>query len=93
MILGHLLRTAPKPDRQRVVKILSKNRDQKTQKEVDWVINRMTHYGSVNYARNIARKYRDASRKIFDTKLNFLSKEPARSELKKLIDFILERKY
>lgn len=93
LILGHLLRTASKPDRQKVVKILSKNRDQKNQNEVDWIINRMIYYGSINYAQEIARKYRGVAREIFDTKLDFLSKEPARSELKELIDFILERKY
>lgn len=93
LILGHLLRTASKPDRKRVVKILSKNRDRKTKNEVDWIINRMVHYGGVNHAQEIARKYRDTAREIFDTKLDFLSKEPARSELKELTNFILERKY
>lgn len=93
LILGHLLRTASKLDRQKVIKILSKNRDHKTQNEVDWIIDKMIHYGNISYAQNIAGKYRDAAREIFDTKLDFLSKEPARSELKKLINFILERKY
>jgi geranylgeranyl diphosphate synthase type II len=93
LMLGHLLRNASKPDRNRIVKILSKNRDQKTQKEVDWIIDRMMYYGSTDHAQNIAKKYRDRARKIFDTKLSFLKHEPARTELKDLIDFILERKY
>ena len=31
------------------------------------------------------------ARKIFDTELTFLKNQPAREELKELIDFILER--
>lgn len=93
LILGHLLRTASKPDRQKVVKILSKDRDQKSQKEVDWIISKMNEYKSIKYTRNIAKTYRDKARDIFDKKLRFLSKEPARSNLRELIDFILERKY
>ncbi len=93
MILGHLLRTASKPDRPKIVKVLSKNRNCKTQKEVDWIIDRMIHYDSIGYAENMAKKYRDKAKQIFDNKLEFLKREPARSNLKELMNFILERKY
>ncbi|HET7099083.1 MAG TPA: polyprenyl synthetase family protein [Patescibacteria group bacterium] len=45
----------------------------------------------VEYTKTLAGKERNTAREIFDTKLGFLSNEPARSELKELIDFILER--
>lgn len=93
LILGHLLRSAKVSDRNKIIGILSKTREQKTQKEVNWILNKMVEYKSVDYARNIARDYKDMARKIFDTKLDFLKHEPARSQLKELIDFILERKY
>jgi geranylgeranyl diphosphate synthase type II len=93
LILSHLLRSANPTDRKKIIKILKKTSEQKTQKEVDWVIGKMLQYGSINYAQTVAKKYRDKAREIFDTKLKFLSREPARSELKELIDFILERKY
>ena len=47
----------------------------------------------INYARKLAEKEKQKAVEIFENKLNFLSREPARNELKKLIDFILERKY
>ena len=47
----------------------------------------------VPYARMQATEAKTKALEIFDTKLGFLSKEPARTELKELIDFILERKY
>ncbi len=93
LILGHLLRTTSKNDRKKIIEILSRTREQKTQKEVDWVIDRMMHYGSIKYAQKIAEKYRDMASEIFDNKLDFLKSEPARSQLKELTDFILERKY
>ncbi len=50
LILGHLLRTVNKNDKKKLVEVLSKTREQKTQKEVDWVIGRMMHYSSIKYA-------------------------------------------
>ncbi|MCX6704243.1 MAG: polyprenyl synthetase family protein [Candidatus Woesebacteria bacterium] len=47
----------------------------------------------VPYARKMALEEKNKALEIFDKKLGFLSKESARSELKELIDFILERKY
>ena len=45
------------------------------------------------YARKLVLEEKNKALEIFDKKLGFLSKEPARSKLKELIGFILERKY
>ncbi len=47
----------------------------------------------VPYARKLALDAKTKALEIFDKKLGFLSKEPARSELKELVNFVLERKY
>lgn len=47
----------------------------------------------IEYTRKLAIKMKQKARNIFDKDLKFLSHEPARSELKELIDFILDRKY
>lgn len=47
----------------------------------------------VEYTRKLAEEMKQTARDIFDKDLGFLSQEPARNELKELIDFILERKY
>lgn len=47
----------------------------------------------IPFTRKLALENRTKALEIFDKKLGFLSKEPARGELKELIDFILERKY
>jgi geranylgeranyl pyrophosphate synthase len=45
------------------------------------------------YTKKLATEAKTKAREIFDKELGFLKNEPARSELKELIDFILERKY
>jgi len=47
----------------------------------------------VKYTKKLAIKEKDLAREIFDRDLKFLSHEPARTKLKELIEFILERKY
>lgn len=47
----------------------------------------------IAYTKKLAVKEKAKAKEIFDKELGFLSKEPARTELKELIDFILERKY
>lgn len=47
----------------------------------------------VVYARKLAEKEKQIASEIFEKKLDFLCHEPARGELRELINFILERKY
>lgn len=47
----------------------------------------------IEFAKKLAKKEKDIAKNIFETDLKFLSKEPARSKLIELIDFILERDY
>jgi geranylgeranyl diphosphate synthase, type II len=47
----------------------------------------------VEYTKKLAKEMKDKAKEIFDNKLKFLSHEPAKKELKELIDFILERSY
>jgi geranylgeranyl diphosphate synthase type II len=91
ILLGHLLRNSNKADREKLEKILEKNRDNKTKREVEWTINKLEDYGSINYAKALARNLKERSLSIYEKDLTFLSKNPARKKLKCLIDFVLER--
>lgn len=91
LVLGHLLRNSSLSDKKKVLQLLNKNRREKTQKEIEWIIAKMKKYGSIDYAKKNARKLKDEALKIFEKDLKFLSREPARNELKTLINFILER--
>jgi geranylgeranyl pyrophosphate synthase len=43
------------------------------------------------YAKKLAVKEKESARRIFDQDLEFLAKEPARTKLKEIMEFILER--
>ena len=91
VILGHLLRRSNKKDRDRINEILKKKREKKSQAEVDWVIGKMHGYGSIDYAKDLAKIHKQRAEKIFEKDLKFLSGQPARDQMKSLITFILER--
>jgi geranylgeranyl diphosphate synthase type II len=92
-ILGHLLRNADKKDKKKLTLILKKSREEKTKNEVDWVIKKMHEYGSIKYARKLAKKLKQKALRIFEENLKFLSHQPARENLETLIHFVLEREY
>jgi geranylgeranyl diphosphate synthase type II len=93
IILGHLLRNSNKMDRKKLEIILGKKRNEKTKEEVMWVINKMDDYGSISYAKGLAKELKEESLHIFEEELTFLSKEPAREKLKCLINFVLDRNH
>jgi len=92
VMLGHLLRKADKNDLEKVKQILSKSREQKSEEEVLFVIDKMHSYGSIKYGEQKATEFKQQALKVFEEKLGFLNKEPGRSKLKAAVEFILERK-
>ncbi len=93
VILGHLLRSAKPDDRKKIIKILSRGRGIKTQAEVDWIIKKMHEYKSIEYAKQLAKKFKKSAQKIFENEMKFLGKQPYRNHLSEIITFILEREY
>jgi geranylgeranyl diphosphate synthase type II len=91
--LIHLLRSASKPELKKIKKILAKPRNEKSSKEVLWIIELMRKYGSINYAQTLAEKLARKSIQFFDTKLSFLKYNPARKQLRNGIFFMAERKF
>lgn len=91
IVLGHLLRTARPRDWQRIVRIMAKPREKKTESEVSWMLEKMEEYGSIDYSKGVAAKLNQEALSIFDKDLGFLKHQPARSNLRLLVEFILTR--
>lgn len=91
VMLEHLLKTSNSTDRNKLERILNKNRSTKSKEEVDWVIQKMNSYKSIDYAKGVAKIHKEKAEDIFDNKLDFLSHNPERKQLRSLIDFILNR--
>jgi geranylgeranyl diphosphate synthase type II len=93
IMLMHLLRVAKGKDRTRVRDIMGKGREEKTAVEVEWVIEKMKESGSLDYSRRLAEDLAARALAVFEEKLGFLSRQPARSQLQAGINFILKRDY
>jgi geranylgeranyl diphosphate synthase type II len=91
VMLTHLFQNISGQDKDEFLKIMSKSRDQKTEFEVKWTIEMMNKYGSIDFAKKILNEFQNQAYSLFDTNLKFLSKEPARSYIKSIIDFIATR--
>jgi geranylgeranyl diphosphate synthase type II len=91
IMLAHFLRQIRVRDRVRVEEILAKTREQKTEEEVKWMIEKMKECGSLDYGRRIAKDFATKAMEVFEDKLKFLSCQPARNQLMAGIDFILKR--
>lgn len=92
LMLIHLLRSLPDNEREKVLEVFQKTRDQKTPQDVELVIKLMKKYGSIEYSQKVAEDFMKKALEIFQTRLTFLSYDPARSELEAGINFILNRK-
>lgn len=93
VLLIHLLKSASSKDRKKLIAILEKSRVEKSEQNVRWLVSKMHEYGSVEYARGLAFKWRDKAKSYFESNLGFISREPYRQHLLTLVDFITERKY
>lgn len=91
VLLGHLIRNANRIDLIKLKRILNKPREKKTQDEVDWIIEKMMEYKSIDYAKNMAGFYKRKALKMFELELTFLKEKEARKKLAILIHFVLER--
>jgi len=93
IMLSHLLRTIKGQEKKKLLQIMKKTRDNKTKEEVNWTLKIMKKYGSLEYGEKLAAKLAKQAKGIFEEKLDFLSHQPARSQLIAGIDFVLKRKY
>ena len=93
IMLVHLFRTVSGENRRKLLAIMEKPRDKKTENEVKWVIEKMKEYGSLEHGKKLAEKFAQEATNIFEKKLSFLDREPARGQLLAGIDFIIKREY
>ncbi|MFC1649287.1 polyprenyl synthetase family protein [Patescibacteria group bacterium] len=91
ILLSHLLKNANGAKRDKVLKIVGKERKDKTNNEVEWVISLMEKHGSIDHAKKMAGRFRNNALEIFENDLKFLSRQPHRDNLRALTNFIFDR--
>jgi geranylgeranyl diphosphate synthase type II len=89
IFLFHLLQNSKDP---KIIEILNKDRSQKSETEVKYIINLMRKHKSLDYGYELALSFAQKAKVFFEKELSFLKKEPYRQQLIETIDFIVNRK-
>ena len=90
LMMIHLLAHAKK-EKARILEIMNKPRSQKTPEEVREVIELMNKYGSVEYAKERARKYAMEAKELFDKKFTHVPGKEARDTISGLVEYFVTR--
>lgn len=91
VMMVDLLKKSNQEDKQIISKIINKKRADKTEKDVETIISLMEKYGSIEYSKKLAAKFAKKAIEIFDKEMQFIKREPFRSEIRTGIDFIVNR--
>jgi geranylgeranyl diphosphate synthase, type II len=91
LMLIHLLEHATEAERKRVRAILGQPRDERTDKEVRWVLERMGAHGSIDYARQVAHGLAGAAQYEFESLYGHLPESRDKEFLRALPVWVIER--
>lgn len=91
IMLVHLLRNIKGADKEELLSIIKKIREQKNEKEVRWVIEMMKKYGSLVYGQEMLKKFAAKAKGYFNNELDFIKNQPARKQLIAFINFLEKR--
>ncbi len=91
LILSHLLKHCSKNEKDKIEKIYLKHRSQKTERDKNYIMRLMNEYGSVDYAKKIARQFGEQARNIFDKNTSKLPETKAKKTIRVGIEFVTNR--
>jgi len=91
LITLHLLRSVDPEESREILNTLSKKREEKTEADVRRVLEFMKSYDSVAYAKAVAKKLSEKARGYFEHRLKALPEGEAKTVLRGIVDFVVER--
>ena len=90
-MLIHLLERATAAERDRLRSILGLSREARSDCDVRWVLDRMTEYGSIDYARQVAHGLAGAARYEFTHLYGQLPESRDKRFIEALPTWVIER--
>ncbi len=93
LILSHLLAHCNNNERKKIENIYRKTREQKTNKEKNYILRLMEIYGSAEYAKKTARQFGEQAKEIFNKHNAQLKETRAKKIILAGIDFVTNREY
>ena len=91
LMLIHLLANATAEERERVAAFLASPRGERTGAPVRWVVERMKHYGSIDYAQGVANGLAGAALHEFENLFDDLPDSRDKRFLAEMITWVLRR--
>ncbi|MFH0829950.1 MAG: polyprenyl synthetase family protein [Candidatus Aenigmatarchaeota archaeon] len=91
LMVAHLLANTDGHEKQKVIEIFSKPRQQKTQEETKWVLDMMRRKGSIDFGKRKSLEFAREAEQIFDREMGFLKDSPAKEALRAGIEFVVKR--
>jgi len=88
-MLCHLLRSID--NKEKLIDILNKKRNEKSEAEVVWVIEKMKEHGSLDYGQKLMEKYAIECKNFFEKELVFLPENEYKDAIRLGIDFVINR--
>lgn len=91
LMLIRLVERCPPRERARVVRIMAKDREDKTDAEVEEVLALMRRHGCLDYGREVSQSFARKARAIFERDLGHLPETPHKAFLRAMIEYVIER--
>ena len=91
LILIDLLKKCNQKEKKEIEKIYNKSREEKTEKEKDFILDLMEKYGCIEYAKKTAIDFSEQALKIFKTNTSHLPETKAKKIIKQAISFVVNR--
>ena len=91
LMLIHLLQHATVRERRRVVRVMSKSREEKAGGEVEEVLALMRRHGSLDHGRRVAREFANRAKGLFGRSMGDLPASPHKQFLHEMIEYVINR--
>lgn len=91
LMLIYVVRRCSEGERARVVRIMGKARDRKSEAEVQYVLSLMDRYGSIDYARGVSRAHARKAATAFERLFATVQDSPHKAFLREAIEYVIDR--
>jgi geranylgeranyl diphosphate synthase type II len=94
LMLIHMLNSCTSAERDRATKTLNKDRSSKTKPEMQYILDLMKKYGSIDHGKKKAKEFASESKGILNKDIApYFKSGSAASSISELVDFVINREY
>jgi geranylgeranyl diphosphate synthase, type II len=92
LVLSHLLKNINGNERKKLVKVLTKQRESKTERDIHYILDLMNDKGSIDYAMLQAEMWASKAIDVFK-QIRFFTNRDAKKKLESIFEFVIDRTY